>query len=142
VPLPAALIQPIEYSSLSAFVFVLECRGTEFDPEWLRPDVISMAGAFGATEMLATARAHGCEAWQHTCAWEHLVAVPFPALAELRDGRFLVLGAFAGDRVLLQDPRRLVSATVLAREEFVAHWSGRLVLLASAGCKDVAPANR
>jgi subfamily B ATP-binding cassette protein HlyB/CyaB len=66
--------------------------------------------------------------------------VPFPALAELRDGRFLVVGAFADDRVLLQDPRRLMSAAVLLREDFVAHWSGRLVLLAAPGCKHADPA--
>ena len=104
----------------------------KFEPEWLGP---ATGGGFGAAEMLAAARAHGCEAWQHTCDWEHLVAVPFPALAELRDGRFLLVGAFAGDKVLLQDPRQFMSATVLCREEFVAHWSGRLVLLATPGCK-------
>jgi ABC-type bacteriocin/lantibiotic exporter with double-glycine peptidase domain len=131
-PPPAALVQPIEYSNLSALVFVLECRGAQFDPELLGP---ATGGAFAAAEMLAVARAHGCEAWQHTCVWEHLVAVPFPALAELRDGRFLLVGAFAGDRILLQDPRHLTSATVLYREEFVAHWSGRLVLLATPGWK-------
>jgi ATP-binding cassette, subfamily B, bacterial HlyB/CyaB len=133
-PLPAAIIQPIEYCSLSAFVFVLECRGAEFDPEQLRQDFASTGRAFGVAEMLAAAWAHGCEAWQHTCAWEQLVAVPFPALAELRDGRFLVVGAFADDRVLLQDPRRLARATVLTREQFLANWSGRLVLLTTPGC--------
>ena len=61
--------------------------------------------------------------------------MPFPALAELRDGRFLVVGAFAEDRVLLQDPRRLAHATVLTREQFLASWSGRLVLLTTPGCR-------
>ena len=65
-----------------------------------------IGGSFGIPEMLSTAEAHGYYAWQHNCAWEDLVAVPFPALAELREGRFLVLGAFAQDRVLLQDPAR------------------------------------
>jgi subfamily B ATP-binding cassette protein HlyB/CyaB len=83
--------------------------------------------------MLSTARARGFEAWQQTCPWEELVAVPFPALAELKDGRFLVLGAFAYDRVLLQEPRRGAHASMLTREQFVALWSGRLVLLTTAG---------
>ena len=92
-----------------------------------------IGGSFGIPEMLSTAEAHGYYAWQHNCAWEDLVAVPFPALAELREGRFLVLGAFAQDRVLLQDPARLAHAAVLGRDEFVARWSGRLVLLTTPG---------
>lgn len=115
-------------------MFVLECRGAEFDSDQLRQDFASTGRAFGVAEMLAAAWAYGCEAWQHTCEWEQLVTVPFPALAELRDGRFLVIGAFAGDRVLLQDPRRLAHASALTREEFLASWSGRLVLLTTPGC--------
>ena len=92
-----------------------------------------IGGSFGIPEMLSAAESHGYYAWQHNCAWEDLVAVPFPALAELLEGRFLVLGAFAQDRVLLQDPARLAHATVLGRDEFVAHWSGRLVLLTTPG---------
>jgi ATP-binding cassette, subfamily B, bacterial HlyB/CyaB len=92
-----------------------------------------IGGSFGIPEMLSTAEAHGYYAWQHNCAWEDLVAVPFPALAELREGRFLVLGAFAQDRVLLQDPARLAHVAVLGRDEFVARWSGRLVLLTTRG---------
>ena len=90
-------------------------------------------GSFGIAEMLSTAEAHGYYAWQQNCAWEDLAAVPFPALAELREGHFLVLGAFAQDRVLLQDPARLAHAAVLGRDEFVARWSGRLVLLTTPG---------
>jgi ATP-binding cassette, subfamily B, bacterial HlyB/CyaB len=110
-------------------MFVLECRGTDFDPDYLRREFASTGGTFGVAEMLLAAQAHGYEAWQHSCVWEHLAAVPFPALAELRDGRFLVLGAFADDRVLLQDPDLQAHASVLTREQFLASWSGRLVLL-------------
>ena len=91
------------------------------------------SGSFGVPEMLSVAEAYGYYAWQLNCAWGDLVAVPFPALAELRGGRFLVLGAFAQDRVLLQDPARVAHATVLGRDEFLARWSGRLVLLTTLG---------
>ena len=83
--------------------------------------------------MLTAAEAHGCDAWQQSCAWEQLAAVPFPALAQLHDGSFVVLGAFAQDRVLLQEPARRGHAIVLGRDQFLARWSGRLVLLGAAG---------
>ena len=70
-----------------------------------------IGASFGIPEMLSAAEAQVYYAWQHNCAWEDLVAVPFPALAELREGRFLVLG----------------------RDDFVARWSGRLVLLTTHG---------
>jgi ABC-type bacteriocin/lantibiotic exporter with double-glycine peptidase domain len=83
--------------------------------------------------MLSAAEGQGYLAWQHSCAWEHLIAVPFPALAELHGGRFLVVGAFADDRVVLQDPAGRVHATVLGRDQFLAQWSGRLVLVTTRG---------
>ena len=89
----------------------------------------ALDGVFGVVEMLSLAGAHGYEAWLQDCNWEALAAVPYPALAELRDGRFLVLGAFAQDRVLIQDPRRIAHATAVIREHFATIWNGRLVLL-------------
>ena len=131
VPPSADFVPPTEHSALVAFHFVLQCRGSEVDFEQLEASAGS--GSFGVPEMLSVAEAHGYYAWQHSCAWEDLVGVPFPALAELREGRFLVLGAFAQDRVLLQDPARCAHAAVLGRDEFVARWSGRLVLLTTPG---------
>lgn len=132
VPAPAdAFDQPTKHPGLTAFLFVLQCLGAEVDD--LDQSSATLERDFGVTDMLSAARAYGYEAWQQTCAWEKLVAVPFPALAELKDGRFLILGAYAHDRVLLQDPRLGAHASVLTREQFVAIWSGRLVLLTTAG---------
>lgn len=131
VPAPDDLDQPTKHSGLTAFLFVLQCLGVELDdfPE----SSSALERDFGVADMLAAAQDRGYDAWQQTCAWEKLVAVPFPALAELKDGRFLVLGAYAHDRVLLQDPRLGTHASVLTREQFVSIWSGRLVLLTTAG---------
>jgi subfamily B ATP-binding cassette protein HlyB/CyaB len=129
----ADIVPPTEhYSGLIAFQFVLQCCGTDVDAEHLKATAAA-DGRFGVSEMLSAAAAHGYDAWQHCCCWEQLVAVPFPALAELHDGRFLVLGAFAEDRVLLQDPKRRTRTTALNRERFCAVWSGRLVLLTTPG---------
>ncbi len=131
VPAPDAFGHPTKHSGLTAFLFVLQCLGAEVDDFAERSAALERD--FGVADMLATARDRGYDAWQQTCAWEKLVAVPFPALAELKEGGFLVLGAYAHDRVLLQDPQRGAHATMLTREQFVAVWSGRLVLLTTAG---------
>jgi len=114
-------------------MFVLRRNGAEIDLEQLRRRFGPPAGSFGVAEMLAAAEALGYETRQSSCFWEQLAAVPFPALALLHDGRFLVLGAVAEDRVLLQDPHGVTRASVLAREDFLARWSGRMVLVTTPG---------
>jgi subfamily B ATP-binding cassette protein HlyB/CyaB len=88
---------------------------------------------FGVAEMLAAAQALGYQTWQSSCFWEQLASVPLPALAMQHDGQFLVLGAVAEDRVLLQDPHGVTRASVLVREEFLARWSGCMVLVTTPG---------
>jgi ATP-binding cassette, subfamily B, bacterial HlyB/CyaB len=130
-PAPEHFDQPPRHSGLAAFLFVLRCLGAEIDD--LQESSAALDGDFGVADMLSAARALGYEAWAQTCDWEKLGTVPFPALAELKDGHFLILGAYAHDRVLLQDPHRGAHASGLTREQFAAIWSGRLVLLTTAG---------
>lgn len=129
-PSAAEAARPSEHAALVAFHFVLQCRGSDIDLEHLKAAVADQE--FGVAEMLTTAKACGYQAWQQSCVWEHLVAVPFPALAELRDGTFVVLGAYAHDRVLLQDPAGRDRAFPLTRDRFLSCWSGRLVLVTTA----------
>jgi subfamily B ATP-binding cassette protein HlyB/CyaB len=130
---PATVVHPSEDSGLIGLMFVLRRNGAEIDLEQLRRRFGPPVGSFGVAEMLAAAEALGYETRQSSCFWEQLAAVPFPALALLHDGRFLVLGAVAEDRVLLQDPHGVTRASVLAREDFLARWSGRMVLVTTPG---------
>jgi subfamily B ATP-binding cassette protein HlyB/CyaB len=130
-PAPEHFDQLPRHSGLGAFLFVLRCLGAEIDD--LQESSAAPDGDFGVADMLSAARAQGYEAWVQTCDWETLGTVPFPALAELKDGHFLILGAYAHDRVLLQDPHRGAHASGLTREQFAAIWSGQLVLLTTAG---------
>ena len=59
----------------------------------------------------------------------NLDATPMPALALMRDGRWLVMGKVAEAAVLVHDPRA-PGAQMLVREAFEAEWSGRLILMA------------
>ena len=130
VPPAADAARPTERPALVAFQFVLQRRGLDIELEVLKASVGN--DTFGVAEMLSTATAYGYQARQQSCLWEHLVAVPFPALAEHRDGSFLVLGAYARDCVLLQDPGGGGHASALTRDRFLSRWSGRLVLVIAA----------
>jgi len=60
--------------------------------------------------------------------WSKLAGTPLPAIAAMRDGRYLVLAKEDADKVLVQDP--LAQAPqVLQRADFEARWSGHLLLL-------------
>ena len=82
----------------------------------------------GATEMLSCARALGLKARVVTKDWSRLAAMSLPAVAEWGDGDFVILGRVVGDRALVQDPLSGVPQ-LMARAEFEAQWSGRLVVM-------------
>src|SRR6267378_4246787 len=95
------------------------------------------AKAIGVGEMLRCAKELGIKARAVTTRWERLVRTPLPAIAPLRDGRFLILGKVADDKALVQSP---VSPrpSMMSRDEFEAAWDGRLVLMARrAGLADL-----
>src|SRR5262249_24906983 len=58
-----------------------------------------------------------------------LAKVPLPALAEGRDGGFLVLARLVHDKALIQDPA-VGRPGLLSRAGLEARWSGGLVLIA------------
>jgi subfamily B ATP-binding cassette protein HlyB/CyaB len=60
--------------------------------------------------------------------WERLGKTPLPALAECRDGSFLVLARIVDDKALVQDPS-IGRPQLLTRSELESRWGGRLVLI-------------
>ncbi len=120
---------------LAALVVLLRFHGIAADPEQIRH---RFAGAsIGIAEMLRCAGHFGLKARTRTVTWARLAKMPLPALAALRDGRFLFLGKVGDDQVLVQDPLA-AKPVFMTRAEFEALWDGRLVLMASrAGLSDV-----
>jgi subfamily B ATP-binding cassette protein HlyB/CyaB len=120
---------------LAALVALLRFHGLGADPEQIRHSF--GAKAIGVSEMLRCAKELGLKARAVTTRWERLVRTPLPAIAPLRDGRFLILGKVADDKALVQSP---VSPrpSLMSRDEFEAVWDGRLVLMARrAGLSDL-----
>src|SRR5438552_12682253 len=84
--------------ALSALVALLRFHGVGADVEQIRHRV--GAKAIGIPEILRCAKELGLKARSVTTRWERLANTPMPAIAALRDGRFLIIGKIDGDRAL------------------------------------------
>jgi ATP-binding cassette, subfamily B, bacterial HlyB/CyaB len=95
------------------------------------------AHKIGAPEMLRCAKDLGLKARDYRTQWSRLAKTPLPAIASLRDGRFLLVAKADEEKVLIQSPLALRPA-LMTREEFVAAWDGRLILMTRrAGLSDL-----
>ena len=77
--------------------------------------------------LLRAAKHVGLKAGLVTTSWDELAATPLPAIARRTDGRHVVLAKVQGEKVLVQDPLEK-RPNLLMKEEFVATWSGSLLL--------------
>ncbi|MBV8537080.1 MAG: type I secretion system permease/ATPase [Alphaproteobacteria bacterium] len=82
-----------------------------------------------ASDLVLCARQNGLLARRTRSRWARLDRVHLPAIAEMKDGNFVVFARRAdGDRLLIHDPRR-PAAELKSREEIEATWDGGLILL-------------
>jgi subfamily B ATP-binding cassette protein HlyB/CyaB len=116
-----------DQSGLGALVLLLRIHGIGAEPGQISHRCGT--ATIGVTEMLRCAKELGLKARASTTKWDRLGATPLPGIAALRDGRFLILGKAAEDKVLIQHPSSS-KPEAMTRAEFEAIWDGRLVLMA------------
>src|ERR1700719_472468 len=87
---------------LAALVALLRFHGLGADPDQIRHRF--GAKAIGVSEMLRCAKELHLKARSVNTRWERLATTPLPAIAALRDGRFLILGKVGEDKALVQSP--------------------------------------
>src|SRR6266571_634742 len=114
-------------SGLGALVILLRVHGIGAEAGQIRHRCGT--ATIGITEMLRCAKDLGLKARARTTSWDRLASTPLPGIAALRDGRFLILGKVADDKVLIQHPSS-PRPEAMTRAEFEAMWDGRLVLMA------------
>lgn len=114
-------------SGLGALVILLRCHGIGAEAGQIRHRCGT--AKIGITEMLRCAKELGLKARARTTNWERLAKTPLPGIAALRDGRFLILGKVAEDKVLVQHPSSS-RPEAMTRAQFESMWDGRLVLMA------------
>jgi ATP-binding cassette, subfamily B, bacterial HlyB/CyaB len=125
-----------EGSGLDALVLLLRFHEIAVDPGQIRHQY---AGAsFGVSEILRCAKQFKLKARAIATDWARLAQTPLPALAECRDGSFIILGKIVDDKIIIQDPQ-VGRPQLIARADFEARWNGRVVLIARrAGLGDLA----
>jgi Peptidase C39 family len=88
------------------------------------------AGAsIGVQEMLRCAKDMKLKARAVATDWAGLMKLPLPAIAELKDKTFLIVGKITADEALVQVPSE-GRPQVIKRAEFEYDWTGRVVLMA------------
>src|SRR6476646_3896453 len=122
-------------SGLEALVTLLHFQGVAADREQIRHRLGT--NKIGASEILRCARDFGLKARACSTKWSRLAKMPLPAIASLRDGRFMVIAKASNDEVLVQSPQDFRPA-LMSRAELLDIWDGGLILMTRrAGLSDI-----
>ena len=122
-------------SGLEALVTLLHFQGVAADREQIRHRLGT--NKIGASEILRCARDFGLKARACSTKWSRLAKTPLPAIASLRDGRFMVVAKASEDEVLVQSPDTS-RPSLMTRAELDAIWDGGLILMTRrAGLSDL-----
>ncbi|HTR34998.1 MAG TPA: type I secretion system permease/ATPase [Bryobacteraceae bacterium] len=122
-------------SGIAALLLLLRYHGIAADEK----QVAHQYGeSIGVTEMLRCAKDMKLKARMVISTWERLAKTAFPAIAERRDGDFIVLSKASQTQILILDPA-VGKPQMLERGAFESQWSGKLILMTRrAGLTDLA----
>lgn len=99
------------------------------DGPQLRHQFVPSGKTFSDVELLRAAKHLGLKAGVLKSRWDKLEGTPFPAIAKLRENRYVVLAKIDGKKALIQDPGE-GRPLVVSREQFESRWTGELLLFA------------
>jgi subfamily B ATP-binding cassette protein HlyB/CyaB len=114
---------------LACLALAARFHGVAADPPALRHRHGVPGQPFDTPQILRAARDLGLKARAVQIAWDQLGAIPLPAIAEMQDGRYLVLAGARDTQALVQDPLGH-GPQAQDRDAFMAGWTGRLILVA------------
>jgi subfamily B ATP-binding cassette protein HlyB/CyaB len=115
-------------TGLVCLVLMLRYFGVPADPAQLAHRFGGSARALSSTEILRSAKELGLKSRVVVSKWPRLAKSPLPAIAETKDGKFVVLAKVSDDKALIHDPIENRPVT-LSRDAFAAAWNGRLIFL-------------
>ena len=119
---------------LAALVMLLRFHGIAVDPAQIQHQ-FGMT-PFGLSEILRGAKQFGLKAGARTTNWSRLAHTPMPAIAPLRDGKFVILGKVSEDQAIVQFPSS--RPELMKRSDLEAAWDGHLILMSRrAGLADL-----
>jgi subfamily B ATP-binding cassette protein HlyB/CyaB len=115
-------------SGLSCLLMLARFFGVPANAEPLSHQFTEPGKAFGETELLLAAKHLGFKAGAVESDWQRLPHIALPAIAQQKDGRYVIIARADAEKVLLQDPAE-PKPLLLPRAIFEEAWSGRLILL-------------
>jgi subfamily B ATP-binding cassette protein HlyB/CyaB len=110
---------------LIALVMMLRFNGLAVDPERIRHQFGTI---IRVAEVLRCAKELGLKARVVRTNWTRLSRLPMPALAILREDRFLIFGKATDERVIALEPGR-PQPVMMSRMELEAIWDGAVILM-------------
>jgi subfamily B ATP-binding cassette protein HlyB/CyaB len=117
---------PVKDSGLQCLSLLLRFHQVAIDPTQIAHQ---FSGApIGVTEMLRCAKQLKLRARAVTENWAGLAKLPLPAIVELKDKTFLIVGKVTDDDALVQIPSE-GRPRIIKRAEFEYDWTGRIVLM-------------
>ncbi|MHC2538660.1 type I secretion system permease/ATPase [Bradyrhizobium diazoefficiens] len=118
-------IGAIPDQGLIALVMMLRFNGLAIDPERIRHQFGTI---IRVAEVLRCAKELGLKARVVRTNWSRLSGLPMPALAILREDRFLIFGKATEERVIALEPGR-PQPVMMSRMELEAVWDGAVILM-------------
>lgn len=98
------------------------------DPDAIRHELGLGAATSRATDLIRAARKLKLKARKISSRIDRLEKIALPAIAEKKDGTFLIVARVAGKKILVRDPLEK-AATELTTDAFGELWSGVMVLV-------------
>jgi subfamily B ATP-binding cassette protein HlyB/CyaB len=115
-------------TGLTCLVLVARFFGVAADTEQLRHQFSNSKQPVSSDGLIRAGRHLGLKVRCIESQWNKLAKTPLPALAQHKDGHWVVIARADEERVLIQDPLEERPLT-LPREVFEPAWNGALILL-------------
>src|SRR5437763_4246392 len=119
--------RPVDTGLLS-LCLISRFLGTPAESGELARRFLPDSGAAAAEDLVRIAGRLGLKARIVRTQWDRLAKTPLPAIAENRDGTFLVASRMIDGKLMVQQPFE-PRARVIDRDAFEDTWTGRLILL-------------
>jgi ATP-binding cassette, subfamily B, bacterial HlyB/CyaB len=123
---PAQQAQNID-TGLTCLLMLARYFGIPADPHQLRHEFSVSGKLFGDMEILRAAKRLGLKMGKRATTWARLSTLCQPAIAQYKDGNYVVLARAEGDKILVHDPRAS-QPQVLEERVFAEALHGTLIL--------------
>ena len=123
---PAQPSQNID-TGLGCLLMLARYFGVPADPQQLHHEFGVSGTTFGDTEILRAAKRLGLKMGKRTATRARLATLRLPAIAQYKDGQYVVLARVDGDKTLIHDPRAS-QPQVLQEQVFAEAFNGTLIL--------------